>query len=117
MHGEVDRFTSRTPTRPNHPALDRRTERSLVDIARRTMIRQAGVRAQAIVQTEKVREIDYVTREAMTGHALLSKWRDQLAGDDILLADDLRFLLDAARLAKGEMIADLMTTYCEEGRS
>jgi hypothetical protein len=75
------------------------------------------VQAEALVQGTKLHEIDHLTREAMTGQALVSKWRDTLSGADPLLADELRFFTDVARLGKGEVIADTIDTYCREGRS
>lgn len=96
--------------------IDRRTARTLSVIERQTLVRAAAVQAEGCVQTEKLHEIDAVTREAMTDQAMLSKWRDTLAAGDLLLADELRFFTDTARLGKGEVIADLIPSYCREGR-
>jgi hypothetical protein len=93
-----------------------RTQRALGLVQHRTVVRIANVQAEGVVQTEKLHEIDAITREAMTGHAFLSKWRDTLAGGDPMLHDEMRFFVDTARLAKGELIADLMTSYCRESR-
>lgn len=97
-------------------SLDRRTTRGLARLEQQTLLRAASVQAEGYVQTEKLREIDSVTREAMTGHAMLCRWRDVLSAGDPILADELRFFSDTARLGKGEVIADLVSGYCREGR-
>lgn len=94
----------------------RRTSRDLAHIEHRTVLRMAGVQAEGLVQTEKLHEIDHLTREAMTGHALLRKWADTLAAGDPFLGDELRFFTDAARLGKGEVIADTIDSFCRESR-
>jgi hypothetical protein len=95
---------------------DRRTAWVLVTVERKTQTRVARIRGHAIVQTEKLHEIDHLTREAMTGQALLSRWAATLAQDDPFLADDLKFFADVARLGKGEVIADTISDFCQEGR-
>ena len=96
--------------------LDRRTARTLLETERRTIGRLAAVRAEALVTTEKVREVGTVGREAMNNYAFVSRWRDHLASGDPMLADELRFLSDTVRLGMGEVIADLVDTYCRESR-
>ena len=81
------------------------------------MVRAANVQAEGLVQNSKLHEIDQLTREAISGQAMLAKWRDTLAGADPLLADELRFFTDIARMGKGEIIADTIDTYCRESRS
>ena len=46
---------------------DRRTSRALSTVQRNTLVRMASVQAHAIVQNEKLHEIDRLTREAMSG--------------------------------------------------
>jgi hypothetical protein len=114
MPGAIEPYQSRTPAFASR-AVSRRTSRALGNVEHTTIVRMARVQTEAIVQTEKLHEIDGITREAMTGQAMLAKWRDTLAANDPFLADELRFFTDTARLAKGELIADLMTSYCREG--
>ena len=95
----------------------RRTSRALANVERRTIVRMASVQAHAIVQTEKVHEIDRLTREAMTGQAMLQQWATTLAHGDPFVADELKFFTDIARMGKGEVIADTISDYCQEGRS
>jgi len=95
---------------------DRRTSRALTNVERNTLIRMASVRGHAMVQTEKVHEIDRLTREAMSGQAMLSRWAATLAQGDAFLADELRFFTDVARMGKGEIIADTVSDFCQEGR-
>lgn len=102
---------------PLEHRLPRRTDRALAAEEHRTVVRVAGVQAEAIVQTEKLHEIDHLTREAMTGQALLCKWRDTLAAGDPFVADDLRFLSDIAKLGKGEIIVNTISVYCRASRS
>jgi hypothetical protein len=97
--------------------LPRPTSRALAGIEYHTRLRLARVQAEGLVQTEKVREIDHLTREAMSGHAMLRRWADTLAGADPFLADELKFFTDVARMGKGEIIADTIDSYCRESRS
>lgn len=97
--------------------MTRRTARTLATVQERAIVRMAVVQAEGLVQAEKVKEIDAVTREAMTGQALLHSWANTLAHGDPFLADELKFFTDIARLGKGEVIADLVDTFCRESRS
>ncbi len=92
------------------------TSRALTAIEHQTLIRAANVQAEGYVQTTKVHELDSVTREAVTGQAMLAKWRDTVAAGDPLLADELKFFTDIARMGKGEILADTVSTFCRERR-
>jgi hypothetical protein len=94
----------------------RRTSRDLAVLHHQTAVRMASVQAEGVVQTEKMHEIDHLTREAMSGHAMLRKWSDVLASGDPFFADELRFFTDAARLGKGEVLADTIDSFCRESR-
>jgi hypothetical protein len=100
---------SRLATRP--------TRKSLARLEQRTLVRLANIQTESYVQTEKIREVGHVAREAMTDQAMLHGWAKTLAAGDPLLQEDLRFFLDMARLGKGEILADLVETYCRESRS
>lgn len=89
----------------------RATQRSLIRIGERTVVRQAEVIAESTVSQHKLREVDRLAEEAMTGHAMLSRWSAVLAGDDLILADELRFFKDSARLGKGQMLADAIDQF------
>jgi hypothetical protein len=95
---------------------DRRTSRALSTVQRNTLVRMASVQAYAIVQNEKLHEIDRLTREAMSGQAMLSRWAATLAQGDPFLVDDLKFFTDVAKMGKGEIIADTISDFCREGR-
>ena len=95
---------------------DRRTSRALSTVQRNTIVRMASVQAHAIVQNEKLHEIDRLSREAMSGQAMLSRWAATLAHGDPFLADDLKFFSDLAKMGKGEVIADTISDFCQEGR-
>lgn len=95
---------------------DRRTMRSLAAVERNAVVRLASVQAHAVVQNEKLHEIDRLSREAMSGQAMLQQWAATLAQGDAFLADDLKFFSDLARMGKGEIIADTISDYCQEGR-
>jgi hypothetical protein len=97
-------------------ASDLRTRRSLSAIERRTLIRLASVQGHALVQNEKLHEIDRLTREAVSGQALLSHWAATLAKGDAFLTDELKFFTDLARIGKGEIVADTVSDFCQEGR-
>lgn len=103
--------------RSNGTPPSRRTSRALEMVGERALVRLATVRAEGHVQAEKLHEIDSLTREAMTGQAMLQRWRSTLAAGDPFLDDELRMFTDVARMAKGEIIADTLDTFCREGRS
>ncbi len=90
---------------------DRRTQRALVNIERQTLTRMAAVRGDAMVQTEKTYEVDRLVREAMGGQAMLARWGQTLAAGDPFIADDLRFFTDLAKTAKGQIIADTVSSF------
>lgn len=96
--------------------VSRRTEKALVALEERSVVRMAGVQAEGMVQVEKTREVDHLARTAMGGQAMLRKWADTLASGDPFLADELKFFTDLARMGKGEIIADTIDTYCRESR-
>lgn len=97
-------------------ARDRQVSRALSNIERQTVVRMASVQGHAMVQTEKTQEIDRLAREAMSGQAMLGQWAATLAQGDAFVADDLKFFLDVAKMGKGEIIADTISDYCQEGR-
>lgn len=94
--------------------LDRRSNRALSVMERDTVVRAASVHARAIVQTEKLHEIDRLAREAMAGQAMLNQWASTLAHGDPFVADELKFFTDVARLGKGEVIADTVASFGRE---
>lgn len=96
--------------------LPRQTSKGLARLEHQTTLRLAGVQAEATVQTDKLHEIDRVSREAMGGQAMLRHWGDTLAAGDPMLADELKFFTDLARMGKGEVIADMISNFCQEGR-
>ncbi len=111
------RSQARPPVRLSLERLPRPTARALATIEHRTIVRMAAVQAEGLVQNEKLKEVDSLTREAMAGQALLARWRDSLAAGDPFVADELRFFTDMARLGKGEVLADTIDTFCRESRS
>lgn len=100
----------------NFMASDRRTFRALSNVQRNTVVRMASVQGHAIVQNEKLHEIDRLTREAMSGQAMLQQWATTLSQGDPFVADEMKFFTDVARLGKGEIIADTISDFCQEGR-
>lgn len=110
--------TGRTSPAPLTELLLRgQTARTLATLEHHTIQRIASIRAESAVQREKIDEVDSLTREAMTGHVFIRRWADTLAGPDPLLADELRFFTDMARIGKGEIIADTIDSFCRESRS
>jgi hypothetical protein len=114
--GHADRSASARAFGIERPFIQRQTERALARIQSHTVLRMASVQAEGLVQTEKAREIDHLTRDAMSGQALLAKWRDTLAAGDPFVSDELRFFTDMARLGKGEIIANTIDAYCRESQ-
>ena len=95
---------------------DRRTSRALANVQRNTIVRTASVQGHAIVQNEKLHEIDRLSREAMSGQAMLNQWAATLAHGDAFVADELKFFSDIVKMGKGEIIADTISDFCQEGR-
>jgi hypothetical protein len=91
-------------------ALRRRVE----SLERRTTLRTFEVHAEGIVSTEKVHELNHVAREAVSSQAFLAQYANTVAAGDPVLRDDLEFFVHLAKLGKGEVLADLTTTYCRE---
>jgi hypothetical protein len=89
----------------------RRTARAVSQIEDRTLLRVALVRAEALVASEEMHEIDFLGWEAMTGHAFLATRCNHLAGEDIILGDELRVFKDTARLAKAEIMVAVVNRY------
>ena len=99
-----------------HVADDRRTTRALVNIERHTVVRLASVRGHALVQGDKVDEIDRLARRCIVDQAMLSKLGATLAQDDAFLADDLKFFVDLAKIGKGEILTNTISDFSREGR-
>ena len=97
-------------------AQNRRTNKAMTTLASQTLVRRAAVQAHAIVQTEKLHEIDNLAREAMSGQAMLGRWAATLSQGDPFVTEDLKFFSDVAKMGKAEIIADTITDYCQEGR-
>lgn len=93
---------------------DRRTGRALAEVQRNTLEGMASVQGHAMVQVGKIHEIDRLSREATSGQAMLAQWAATLAHGDALVADDLRFFTDLARMGKGEVIAEAISDFCQE---
>jgi len=107
------RGASRTQPGPRTRALDRIERQSQLAAARieqQTLVRCAEVQGEGIVQGEKLHEIDRLVHDAMSGQALLYGWECHLAGEDPVLRSELRYFADTAKLAKGEVIADTVTS-------
>ena len=117
MPNSLERLSSSSPMpRPAGSGVSRRTARALTNLEERTLLRVADVQGEGYVATEKVKEVDRLVREAMTGQAMLRKWGEVLSTNDPVTAGDMLFLGDIAKMAKGEIIADTVDTYCREGR-
>lgn len=86
----------------------RRVSKALDALEQRTIVRVADVHAEVYVESEKLDAIDALVDKAMIGHAFLHARANHLAGDDLILADELRFFTDASRLSKGHLIADFV---------
>ena len=96
--------------------VSRSAQRAIAEIEARTLTRLAGVQGESLVQGEKLHEVDHLAREAMTGQALLRRWADTLAHGDPMLADELQFFSDMARMGKGEIIADTLDAFSRDRR-
>jgi hypothetical protein len=88
-----------------------RTGRALATIEHQTIVRTASVQSEGFVEAEKLREVDRLAHTAMNGQAFLRGWANHLAGDDPMVADELRFFSDIAKLGKGEIIASAIDCF------
>lgn len=88
-----------------------RTGRMLAAIEHRTIVRTAGVQSEGFVEAEKLREVDRLAHTAMNGQAFLRGWANHLAGDDPMVADELKFFSDIAKLGKGEIVASAVDCF------
>jgi hypothetical protein len=93
-----------------------RDQRAVAAVQSRTLVRMAQIRADALVQTEKVHSLAFLGREAISNQALLDQHRQVLAHGNPFLADELRFFTEVVRLGQGEIIADTVSDWCQEGR-
>jgi hypothetical protein len=89
----------------------RRLANGLARIQGDLVLREAATQAEAQVTVDKIRELDFVAYEGMSGQAMLHRWGALLAGDDILLADDVNFFKGMTKIGKGEIIADLVNKF------
>jgi hypothetical protein len=93
------------------------TRKALVQMQQRRVLRSAGVHLESSIAVAKGKELGYVCREGMTDNAMLHGWAKTLAAGDPLLEEDMRFYVEMHRVGSGEIIADLIDTFCGEGRS
>jgi len=77
----------------------------------RTHARIEDAQAEAAVAGAQIRELNSLTGQAMAGHTFLTTRVHQLAGEDILLADELRAFKEIARIASAEIIIGLVNKY------
>jgi hypothetical protein len=77
----------------------------------RTAARMADVHAEGAVAAVKLDEIMGLVGLAMDRYTLLVRKSHALAGDDIMLADELRGFSKLAYVAAGEIIVDQASTY------
>ena len=89
--------------------IERQGQLALARIQQTTLLRCAEVQAEAIVQSEKLREIDRLVDDAMSGQAFLYAQEGHWAGEDPVLRSDLHFFTEMSKLAKGELIGDSIT--------
>lgn len=116
MNKTLPAVPSSAPTTLTEWRLQQQTRRTLVRLEYETVIRVATVRAEGIVQGEKMAEVDRLARRAMTEHAMLHHFGAAVAAGDAFIADDNRFFIDLAKVGKGILLSDLIDKYSREGR-
>lgn len=102
---DITPYAGSTPVRRGS-AVERRTTRAVETARSSAIVRMAGVRAEETVHAEKMASVDHVTSVAMTGHAMLVRQREALAGGDALLEDELKLFTDSSRVIKAQMLVD-----------
>jgi hypothetical protein len=95
---------------------DWRTSRALARIDSHTAVRAASVQSHAIVQNEKLCEIDRLAREAMSGQAMLQRWAATLGQGDPFVVDELKTFTDLAKIGKAQILTETMEDFSQEGR-
>lgn len=95
---------------------DLRTQRILAAIEDDITIQAARVQGASLIEACKLHEIDFLTREAMVGQAMLRRWGDVLAESDPALAEEMAYFAALARVGKSEIIADAIGAFSKEGR-
>ncbi|HLX87236.1 MAG TPA: hypothetical protein VKR22_02070 [Acidimicrobiales bacterium] len=100
---------SRAPVDRALARIERQGQLALARIQQTTLLRCAEVQAEAIVQGEKLHEIDRLVDDAISDQAFLYAREGHWAGEDPVLRSDLHFFSDMAKLAKGELIGDTVT--------
>lgn len=90
--------------------LERTVRRQLARLEANTLVQVANVQAEGYVRTAKIHEVTACTAAAMTDHAQLADRANILAAGDPILADELRFYRDAARLGHGHLLASFVET-------
>jgi hypothetical protein len=116
MPNEITRRAPDVLTNVRQNNQDRRTSRALSNLENQTLLQIAQVQSRGLVAAEMSREVDHLTRDAMSGQALLRRWGDTLSAGDPFIADDMRFFTDIAKMGKGEIIANLIDDFCRRGR-
>src|SRR5579862_8350642 len=102
-------LVSRAPVDRALARIERQGQLALARIQQTTLLRCAEVQAEAIVQGEKLHEIDRLVDDAISDQAFLYAREGHWAGEDPVLRSDLHFFSDMAKLAKGELIGDTVT--------
>jgi hypothetical protein len=96
------------------PSSARRLARNLEPIRESAILRMAAVQTEGMVTGKKMQEIDHACRDAMIGQVGLQNVRDALANGDPLAHDDLNRWVNLAKVAKSEVIADLVNAFSRE---
>lgn len=86
--------------------LSRRASNGLTAIESETLMRFARVTGESLVQAEKLHQLVSLVGAAMTGQKYLSLLASCLSRGDPLLADDLRFYEELAKMGQGQIIQD-----------
>ena len=92
----------------------RRPGNELTRLEDQTLMRAAHVQAEQMLAREKMARIDQLVQASMVSHTVLSHLAQQLAGDNLLMYEDLRHEMKLARLARAEVLADLLDRYQDE---
>lgn len=96
---------------PAPRGLSRRTERSLSRLEEISLLRIGATQAEALVSAEKMKELDFLGRQAALGEGANVKMRDAMAGGDPVLMERVTFLLDVGLIGKGEILADTVAKF------
>lgn len=96
--------------------LPRPTSRVLAGIEHSTIVRVARAQSESLIQSQKIRELHALGREAVTDDVLLAELVKTLSGGDLLVVDRLSLYTSIVRVGTAEILAETVDTFARDSR-